>query len=199
MKEKLSLTIGFVIILLIGYAGYEILLKIVDSMQDINATVGVALIAGTTTIISSVYIASYNSRKAKEKVSFEAHREKKAEIYNDFLEIIIQIMKNTKKGKEGDDVLPDNIEEFFYKFTAKITVYGGAGVLKAYSNWRSSSFKKENHINSIDILLREMRLDLGESNKGIQKNDLVGLYIIGGSEELEKAIQSNKNEETNNH
>ena len=192
MNEKLSLALGFVSIALIGYASYEIILKIIDSMQDINATVGVALIAGTTTIISSVYIASYNSRKAKEKVAFEAHREKKAEIYNDFLEIVTQIMKNTKSGKEGDDVLPDNLEEFFYKFTAKITVYGGAGVVKAYSNWRTASFREENSLASIDKLFREMRKDLGESNKGIKPNDLVGLYIIGGTEELEKTMKSNK-------
>src|SRR5660397_136208 len=103
MNEKLSLTLGFVAIFLIGYASYEIIFKIIDSMQDINATVGVALIAGTTTIVSSVYIDSYNSRKEKKKVAFEAHREKKAEIYNDFLEIVIQTMKNTKLGKEGDE------------------------------------------------------------------------------------------------
>ena len=197
MNEKLSLVLGFVAIALIGYASYEIILKVIDSMKDINATVGVALIAGTTTIVSSVYIASYNSRKAKEKVAFEAHREKKAEIYNDFLEIITQIMKNTKLGKEGDDVLPENLEEFFYKFTAKITVYGGAGVVKAYSNWRSASFRKENSLASIDKLFREMRKDLGESNKGIQLNDLVGLYIVGGTEELEKAMKSNKTLERN--
>ncbi len=27
--------------------------------------------------------------------------------------MVIQLMRNTKDGKEGDDVLPDNIENFF--------------------------------------------------------------------------------------
>jgi len=38
----------------------------------------------------------------------------------------------------------------------------------------------------IDKLFREIRTDLGESNKGIEVNELLGLYIIGGKSELAK-------------
>ena len=38
----------------------------------------------------------------------------------------------------------------------------------------------------IDKLFREMRTDLGESNKGIATNELMGLYIIGGKSEIAK-------------
>ncbi len=94
--------------------------------------------------------------------------------------------------------MPDNVEEFFYDFTSKITVYGGPGVVKAYSQWRSASENGKNEINNlfmIDNLFREMRKDLGESNKGILKNELLGLFIIGGrsqlAKEASKLIQEN--------
>ena len=172
---------------IIGYYVFEVFSWLATSIKDVNPSVGAALIAGVATVISSVFIASYNSRKAKERVSFEAHREKKADIYNEFMSMVIELMRNTKEGKEGDDVLPENIEEFFYNFTAKITVYGGPGVVKAYANWRAASANDETGTSSlllVDKLFREMRTDLGESNKGIDANELLGLFIIGGKSEL---------------
>jgi len=189
MNEKLSLAFGFLLLGIAGYFAYEVFSWLASSLKDVNPSVGAALIAGTATVISSVFIASYNSRKARERVAFEAHRERKAEIYNEFMGMVIELMRNTKEGKEGDDLLPENIEEFFCNFTAKITVYGGPGVVKAYANWRSASAKDDSGVNGlllIDKLFREMRADLGESNKGIAANELLGLYIIGGKSEIAK-------------
>ncbi|PSJ47648.1 hypothetical protein C7H85_02115 [Zobellella endophytica] len=193
MKNKLSIAFGFLLIAIAGYIIYEIFSWLGEAVKDVNPSVGAALVAGTATVISSVFIASYNSRKAKEKTAFEAHREKKAETYNEFMDVVIQLMRNTKQGKEGDDVLPENIEEFFYNFTSKIMVYGGPGVVKAYSNWRAASASDESATQSlllVDSLFREMRLDLGESNKGIEANELLGLFIIGGKTEI--AAMANK-------
>lgn len=193
MKQKLSLAFGLLLIAMIGYFSYELACWVAKSLKDVDSTVGAALIAGAATIISSVFIASYNSRKAREKVAFEAHREKKAEIYNKFMEMVIQLMRNTKAGKEGDDILPEDIEEFFYNFTAKITVYGGPGVVKAYANWRSASANDDAGTKGlllVDVLFREMRNDLGESNKGIATNELLGLYIIGGKSEVAKSANN---------
>ena len=193
MKHILSVAFGFVLIALAGYLGYKILAWLAVSLKDVNPSVGAALIAGTATVISTVFISSYNSRKAKEKVAFEAHRGKKADIYNEFMEMVIQLMRNTKAGKEGDDILPENIEDFFYNFTAKVTVYGGPGVVKAYANWRSAYAADGSEAKGlflVDALFREMRLDLGESNKGIKANELLGLYIIGGKSELAKAANT---------
>ncbi len=189
MNEKLSLALGFFLIGIAGYFAYEMISWLASSLKDVNPSVGAALIAGSATVISSVFIASYNSRKARERVAFEAHREKKAEVYNEFMGMVIELMKNTKEGKEGDDLLPDNIEEFFYNFTAKVTVYGGPGVVKAFANWRSVSANDDSGVSGlllIDKLFREMRADLGESNKGLAANELLGLYIIGGKSEIAK-------------
>ena len=190
MNRKISTALGFVLIAGIVYGGYRILSWIAGSIQDVDPSIVASLIAGTATVISSVFIASYHSRRAKEKVAFEAHREKKAEIYNEYMEMVIQLMRNTKAGKEGEAVLPDNVEEFFYNFTAKVTVYGGPGVVKAYSEWRTASADGDSGGRSlllVDKLFREMRKDLGESNKGIAANELLGLYIIGGKSEVAKA------------
>ncbi len=191
MKNNISIAVGFLILALAGYFLYELLFWFGGAVKDLNPSVGAALIAGAATVISSVFIASYNSRKAKEKTAFEAHREKKAEIYNKFMQVVIQLLRNTKAGKEGDDVLPEDVEEFFYSFTSKITVYGGPGVVKAYSNWRAASAGENSGSQSLllmDSLFREMRVDLGESNKGLDANELVGLFIKGGQAEVTEMV-----------
>lgn len=193
MKNNILIVFWFLLVGLVGYAIYEILTWSLEIVKNVNPSIGAALIAGTTTVISSVFIASYNFRKAKEKMAFEANREKKAGIYNNFMEMVIQLMRNKKAGKEGEDILPKNLEEFFYNFTTKVTVYGGPGVVKAYANWRTASINNENSGKSlllVDSLFREMRADLGESNKGIAPNELLGLFIIGGKTELAKAANN---------
>ena len=189
MKKKVSFFLIFVLIGLFAYLMFMLVSWFLMTLKHVNPSLGSAIIAGAATVISSVFIASYNSRKAKERVAFEANKEKKAALYNEFMDIVVQLMRNTKAGKKGDEVLPDNVEEFFYDFTSKITVYGGPGVVKAYSQWRSASENGKNEINNlfmIDNLFREMRKDLGESNKGILKNELLGLFIIGGRSQLAK-------------
>ncbi len=65
-------------------------------------------------------------------------------------------------------------------------------MVKAFANWRTASTNDESGTSGlllIDKLFREMRTDLGESNKGIEENKLLGLYIIGGKPEL--ATQTN--------
>lgn len=186
MNKSITTIFGFVILGALGYGVYLTLSWLAASFAKINPNVGAAIIASATTVISSVYIASLNARKAKERSAFEAHREKKADVYNEFMKIVVQLMKNTKAGKEGDDILPKNIEEFFYEFTSKIMVYGGTGVVKAYSKWRAAAFENNGSkvLSLIDGLFREMRSDLGESNKGIEKNELFGLFIIGGKAQI---------------
>ncbi|HBR55883.1 MAG TPA: hypothetical protein DEA22_00150 [Blastocatellia bacterium] len=189
MTDKQSPVLGFVLLGVLVYAGYLILPWLASSIKDVNPSVGVALITGAGTVISSVFIASYNSRKAKERVAFEAHREKKAEVYNEFMGVVIELMRNAKMRKEGEDLPPKNVEAFFYKFTAKVTVYGSPGVVKAYANWRSSSVSDDAGVmmlSLIDKLFREMRADLGESNKGIAANELIGLYVTGGKSQIAK-------------
>ena len=82
-NEKLSLAFALILLAVAGYAIYELSVWTASLLERVNPSVGAALIAAAATVVSSVFIASYNSRKAREKVAFEAHREKKAEVYND--------------------------------------------------------------------------------------------------------------------
>ena len=104
MKDKLFLVLAFSLLALGGYGGYLIFLKITDALKDVDPNVSATLIAGVITIIFSVFIASYNSRKAIERTAFEADRENKASIYNEFTEIIILLMSDRMTEKRGEHI-----------------------------------------------------------------------------------------------
>ncbi|MEM6506654.1 MAG: hypothetical protein AAF711_14555 [Planctomycetota bacterium] len=187
MSENKLALIGFGVLALCGYMGFVAVKWLTNALSEIRPELGVALIAASATIVSSVYIASFNARRAKEVAAYEAHRARKASSYDNFMKQVVQIMRNTKAGKSGQSILPKDIEDFFFEFNAEITVYGGPGAVKAYSNWRNASSKGEDHdqLQLINKLFQEMRKDLGESNKGIANNELIGLFIAGGKSTLE--------------
>lgn len=189
MREKLHVLLGLILIGLFIWMAYVAIIFVFSTFQELDPKIILGIIGVVATIVSSVWIASYNARKAKEKIVYEAHREKKAKIYNDFMDnMVIKVMQNMRENKDGDDVLPNNLESFFDDFTAKLIIYGGSDVINAYTNFRNSS-NDDNSIESLenmDLMFRAMRKDLGESNKNIGKNSLMSLYIIGGKEEISR-------------
>ena len=185
MKKHLDTALGFILLGGIGYLLFIVIRWLAKSISNIDPGVGVALVTAATTIISSVYIASVNARKAKERMAFEAHRGKKAEIYNEFMGVILEIVENNPQ--KNSTQFANKLTKFFPKFTAKLLIYGGPEVVKIYSKWRETAPEdSEKGLLIIDEIFRAMRTDLGESNKGLDKNELLGLFIIGGKKEIDK-------------
>jgi hypothetical protein len=185
MTKTIRIIISLIATALMIYLACLLIQWFISVISSINPSVGAAIVAGSATIFGSVLIASYNLRMAREKMAIEANRSKKSEVYMAFMDQIVQVMRNTKAGKEGDEVLPPDIQEFFYKFTSTIVVYGGPKVIQAYAEWRSaSSSDSKSSILFIDKLFRAMREDLGESNSGLDENELSGLFVIGGKRQI---------------
>ena len=194
MKDKLYGVFGVVLLGLLAWFLYKFIVFIFVSLQGVDYKIIIGIVGVMATIISSVWIASYNARKAKEKVVYEAHREKKAEIYNGFMDTMItQLVKNMNDGKSGDELLPENLLEFLYTFTAQVIIYGSPDVINAFDKFKNLPENDSPIILSIiDNLFREMRKDLGESNKNIDLNTLMGLYIIGGRDAINELSLDNK-------
>lgn len=86
IKQTLSLIFGFTLIFGIGYAIYKIAGSFFSYISAIPKEIGAALIAGTATVIVAtltVVVAKYFERKRELDA---LHREKKTEIYNEFLQ-----------------------------------------------------------------------------------------------------------------
>ena len=155
-----------------------------------------ALITGAATILGSVYIASFNANRAQERAAEEINRGRKVEIYNEFVMSLTKML-NSQKAKEGKPSERDL--EFVNEFTSQIMVHGGPAVIKAYGAMQTfgatnsfgenaSSQANRGIMERVETLLLEMRSELGISNKGLTKNELLGLIIIGGKPELDNML-----------
>ena len=145
----------------------------------------VPIVVAAGTVLGSVWVATYNNRKASERVAKEANKAKKAEAYRTFMNVLLKAMEAVKSGKDPSPVLA----ETFLTFTSEVVVYGNPEVVMAFDSWRESTNNQNLALKRIDTLLRAIRSDLGESNKGIPIGSLLGLFIVGGRRELQKALR----------
>ena len=150
-----------------------------------NPTILAAVIVGCFTIVGSAAIASYNARCAQERVAQEANIGRKAEVYEEFMGFLVDVMKNSKDSKE---LASKDYDQFFFRFASKVTIYSGPRVVKAFADWRESGDDehggRQRQLSLIERFIRAMRNDLGESNKGLDANEFLGLFVVGGKAKI---------------
>lgn len=154
---------------------------------SVDPTVMAAVITGSLTIVGSASITSINARRAQENAAAEANRGRKVEIYNEFVVSLMEMM-NRLKGKDGEPT-PEDVK-FMHDFASQLMVHGGPAVIKGYGKWQmvgdSEQQDPQKMMETVENLLFVMREELGISNKGLKKNELLGLIIRGGKSELDK-------------
>ena len=155
--------------------------------MNIDTNILVAAITVLGSVLGSAWIASFNARRARERVALEANRAKKTEAYHNFMGILISAMN---AAKNPQSLQQSELKKAFIEFTRTAMIYGGPGVINAFQKWRDNSNDPSEAVRLIDPMLRAMREDLGESNKGIAEHALFGLLIIGGPAALKKGILS---------
>ena len=103
----------------------------------------VPIIGAAGTVLGSVWVATYNNRKASERVVQEANRTKKAEAYRTFMKVLLKAMAAVKSGQDPYPILA----ETFLAFTSDVVVYGNPEVVMAFESRRESTNSQYLHFN----------------------------------------------------
>ena len=146
----------------------------------------VPVVAAALTLTGSVWIATYNNRKAAERVAQEANRPQKVDAYRKFMDVLVKTMAAVKRGQDPQPALV----KVFTEMTSDIVVYGNPEVIMAFEAWRENSDNPKLALQKTDDFLRAIRSDLGQSNRGIPRGSLLGLFVIGGRSALQNATQT---------
>ncbi len=167
------------------YTGSAVLSWFVSQESQVAA----AVIAFSGTIIAGIGAVVIAQQRSKSREIAEAHRPKKIELYNSFITTMIGIIRKHKgsdsKVLEGDK----EIEEFFYKFTTEVVLWGSPGVLGHYASFRNLGQEKNpNVILIMDDIMQAMRKDLGLSNWGLSRGDLMKIFLTD-PESLDKLLE----------
>ena len=199
VKQFFQILLGFLFIG-IGIAAIYFFLKAIwTNFTTLQTEVATAVVAGSVTIIvgiGTVFIGRYYEKKRQIELE---HREKKVEIYESFMAVWFErILKGKKEATSTTKVVAtdqqnDDLENFLRDFTRNAILWSSHGVIKKYAVFRDSTLNaKQASVESLyetlfqfEDVLFEIRKDLGNSNRGLKKGDLLVLFI----NDLKKATE----------
>ncbi|PKF76463.1 hypothetical protein CW749_26900 [Vibrio sp. vnigr-6D03] len=124
-------------------------------------------------------------RHVREREIEEAHRQKKVEIYNDFLKLVSAFMQGTNASNKKKMPNQQKILDEFEKFQNGILLWGGPKVIQAFLDYRKNSGEEQDSLTifrHVDALYKSLREDIGLSNSGLENLELVQMYLSDPTE-----------------
>jgi hypothetical protein len=118
------------------------------------------------------------------------YRDKKTEIYDDFLRRFFEVFFSGGEGTGEQDLVP-----FFRDFTRKLVLWSGPEVIGAFVAWRSHLAKGVPDAESIFLterFLLAVRKDLRHTNTGIRRGIFARMFLRNGDLFLEMAAKNPK-------
>jgi len=189
MTKWLQTLVGIVLLIALALAvlwlGREFLLWVVAQSSEV---VG-AIIACAGTVIAGIGAVVISQQRTKAREIAESHRPKKTEIYSEFIKMVVGIMRTQKSKKNATADPSEELEEFFFSFTTDVMLWGSPGVLRSYGEFRRVGQQKNpNVILMVDDILQAMRKDLGLSNRGLNRGDLIKM-LLTDPEKVDELVQ----------
>ncbi|TLD43701.1 MAG: hypothetical protein FAZ92_04020 [Accumulibacter sp.] len=179
LKTFLLGLLGFAILAgvatLVGWALYEFF----QYLSAVPKELGAALVAATATVLVAtitVMVGRYYERK---KELDTLYRDKKTEIYDEFLKEFFSLFWRVEKDEPEKDLVP-----FLREFTRKLVLWSGPEVIEAFVAWKDHLAKGTPDAQSIfltEAFLLAIRRDLRHSNKGLRKGFYARMFLREGN------------------
>ncbi len=153
------------------------LVLIFSGLQKEVAAAIVAAVGTVLVSVISVIVGKYFERKRSIEQEL---REKKIPMYNGFVEFLFKVLMADKIGKKMSE---KDMTMYFIKFTQELLVWGSDEVVSLWSNYRRYFVDRDkidtsfNNMFELEKLLLAIRKDTGHKNKGLNKGDVLGLFI----------------------
>lgn len=143
----------------------------------------VAIIASSSTIFVSVLTVTMGKYLERKLAIDKEIREKKIPVYDEFLEFYFRVVNAVNYPELA--ATEKETAEFMREFTRKLLLWGSDDVMVKWSALRStlSEVDTKDQKQSIAMFVRfedlmlAIRRDTGHANKGIERGDILGLFI----------------------
>ncbi|MEO0476588.1 MAG: hypothetical protein AAF085_11560 [Planctomycetota bacterium] len=160
---------------------------IISSEDSAVVTTSVAAFA---TVFASVLTVVLGQRSIKAREITQAHRDAKTELYSNFINQTVDLLKQTRRKDEivkydqqGKPVIDSELERFMFDFHAKLILWGSPSVIQKYLRFRAESQKKQkdgstlNTVLLVDDIFRAMRKDLGGKCWSLERGSFILLFL----------------------
>jgi len=177
MKKGLHLFLGFLILAATGYGIWWLILFFAQKITQINPSVAAAIIGAMATVCVGIAAVIITQKQTKARELEEAHRGKKAEIYNDFLSIVTRVIKSLNDQFASEPLSEVELANSMVEYKRQILLWGSPKVIKAQLQYEEAAGTGGNAFLTLDNLYRAIRDDIGLSNKGLDQFDLIKLFL----------------------
>lgn len=172
-KPIIVIPIAILLFSLLGWIVYQIS-QVLISGSDVSKTIAGGVIAIIVAIASHAFAKHYEYRNT---VKVES-RAKRIPVYEEFIRFMLKDMLLNKGGTMKEA----KIISFFADFTPKLALWGNDEVFRAYLDFRSFGLSNVKEKNTDILFLFEdvvwkMRQDLGYKNNGLNKGDVIKMFV----------------------
>ncbi|MCK9201535.1 MAG: hypothetical protein M0P59_06460 [Gallionella sp.] len=174
--------------LLAGLAGFVgwIIYAFFQYISSVPKELGAALVAASTTVIVATFTVMLGRYFERKKELDALYRDKKTEIYDEFLREFFTLFFDEDNTKDAaKDLVP-----FLREFTRKLILWSGPEVIEAFDAWKDHLAKGTPDAQSIfltEAFLLAIRNDLRHNNKGLRKGFFARLFLKEGTLFLQMA------------
>ncbi|WP_226683976.1 hypothetical protein [Shewanella indica] len=189
--QYVGMLFGFALIFGAGYLLWLVAARLLTFLESANPSVSAAIVGAMATVLVGVGGALYTQSQIKKREIEEAHRARKVEIYKEFLDIAARMMA---EGNENVSVKPPSQQElvdFLVGFKTNVVLWGSPKVINAQLNFQKVSSEGGHVLKAVDQLYKAIREDIGLSNRGLERHQLVKMYL-SNPDEMDEMSASNK-------
>ena len=171
--------VGAVVVLAVLVGGlYFFVAAVLDKLNSLNSDLGKAIVAGAVTLFAAV-VTVVGGKIWEQRVKIQQDvREKRLPVYEKQIETFFSVLFAEKAGNEKPS--EQDIQKAFMAFTEKLIVWGSPEVIKAWSAFRLHDWTSAKPVDAflkVELFLRAIRRDLGNSNSGLPPGELMRLFV----------------------
>ena len=169
----LSLVSGFV------YGVWLFIAAFFEAITAASPEVTAAIVGAMATVLVGISAVLLSQTYERKRAAEEAHRLKKVEIYQGFIDMISRMTSASNVHLPSREPAAAELIQYLFKFKSDILLWGSPKVIRAQIEFESVSGhgdtkKLFRSVNSLYLAIRE---DIGLSNYGLNNLELVKLSL----------------------
>lgn len=154
-----------------------------------KASAGV--IGTAITAFAGVSVAIITQHKIKLREIEEAHRGKKIEIYQKFLDTVMSLLGGVNENISVQAPTEQELADYLFTFKKDILLWGSPKVIKTQLEFEKVSESGGDVLEAMNNIYKAIREDIGLSNDGLDNLELIKIFLNEqGRVDIEKSISS---------
>jgi len=179
IRQLIVRLLGIAVILGFLYIAYLGIERVNLGFGTLDTTVTAALVAALT----GVFGYWYTQRQITTRTIAEEHRPNKVHLFEKFMDLFEEFQK-MQEEESLDSFDPENppeeLAEKFREITRGLLIWGSPRLISAWLRYRRVSLDDSPNVQPLiimDEVFQAFRVELGNSNSGLEDGDLIRLYL----------------------